>query len=107
VPWDERDFRRELASISSFAMQKQAVSHWPSTGSESVFSPEFRVARAVLEGHQEIDAQPNQLTDIPSEHGGSPLIGVPDHASVIHYQDGVRRRIEDFSEQGIREHDAL
>ncbi|MCY3706103.1 MAG: hypothetical protein OXH08_11520 [Gammaproteobacteria bacterium] len=65
------------------------------------------MARAMLEGHQQIDTQPDQLTTIPLEHGRSGLVGIPDHAAVIHHQDGVRRRVEDFSEQGVREHDAL
>ena len=83
------------------------MSHWSSTGSERVFRPEFRVARAVLEGHQEIDIQSNQLIAIPCEHGRSSLVDIPDHARVIHHEDSVRRRVKDVSEQGVREHDAL
>ncbi len=83
------------------------MSHWPSTGSERVFRPEIRVASTVLEGHQEIDTHPDQLIAIPFEHGRSARVDIPDHASVIDDQDGVRRRVEDFSEQVVREHDAL
>ena len=83
------------------------MSDWPGTGSERVFRPEFRVAPAVLEGHEEVDTQPDQLIAIPCEHGRRALVNIPDYACVIHYQDGVWRRIEDFSEQGVREHDGL
>ena len=101
------NFHRELTSILSFPMKEHAASHWPSTGSSRVFRPKFRVARAVLKGHHEIDIPPNQLPASPGEHGRSALVDIPDHAAVIHYQDSVRRRIEDFSEQAVREHDAL
>ena len=39
LPGRERDFDRELTSISSFPMQEQAVSHWPGTGLERVLRP--------------------------------------------------------------------
>ena len=81
--------------------------HWPSNGSACVSRPEPRVSRAVLEGHQPINTQPNQFIAIPCEHGRGALVDIPDHPGVIHYQDGVRRGVEDFSEQCVGEHDAL
>ena len=81
------------------------MSDWPSAGSECVFSPEFRVAGAMLEWHQEVDTQPDHLIAIPSEHGRSALVDIPDDACAIHHQDGVRRRIKDFSKEGTCEHD--
>jgi len=69
--------------------------------------PQFRVAGAMLEGHQEVDTQSDHLIAMPREHGRSALVHIPDDASVIHHQDGVRRRIKDFSEEGVCEHDGL